>query len=86
MVTNALLGVTAIAAVDSVAAPLDAYNAYGLPGLLIVFLAVIWLDSRRIERKNDEKQAQFLSALEKLGERFDSLKDYCREKRDRGLK
>ena len=81
MVTNALLGVTAIAAVDSVAAPLDAYNAYGLPGLLIVFLAVIWLDSRRIERKNDEKQEQFLSALEKLGERFDSLKDFCREKR-----
>ena len=86
MVTNALLGITAIAAVDSVSAPLDAYNAYGLPGLLIVFLAVIWLDSRRIEKKNDEKQEQFLSALEKLGERFDSLKDFCREKRERGPK
>lgn len=83
MVTNALLGVAAVAAVDSVAAPLDAYNAYGLPGLLICFLVALWFDSRRIEKKNDEKQEQFLEALEKLGERFDSLKDFCREKRDR---
>lgn len=82
MITNALVGMTAIAAVDSVVAPLDAYNAYGLPGLLICFLIALWLDSRRIEKKNDEKQEKFLEALEKLGERFDSLKDFCREKRE----
>jgi len=81
-VTNTLIGLTAIAAVDSVSAPLDAYNAYGLPGLLICFLIALWFDSRRIEKKNDEKQEKFLQALEKLGERFDSLKDFCREKRD----
>ena len=85
MITNALVGMTAIAAVDSVVAPIDAYNSYGLPGLLICFLVALWLDSRRIEKKNDEKQEKFLQALEKLGERFDSLKDFCREKRD-GIK
>ena len=80
MITKALVGMTAIAAVDSVQSPLEAYNELGLPGLLIVFLVAVWLDGKRQEKKNDERQEKFLAAMQKLGERIDSLRDWCREK------
>lgn len=34
--------------------PISVFSQYGYPGLIILFLAVVWLDSKRVEKQTRE--------------------------------